>query len=36
MQTGWIKTYNSVKDENNPEDLHKTKNEEAKHTGPRN
>ena len=34
MQTGWIKTKNSVKDEDNPEDLYKTKNEEVNHIGP--
>ena len=35
MQMGWIKIKYSVKDEDNLEDLHKTKNEKAKHNGPR-
>lgn len=32
MQTGWIKTSNLVKAKDNPENLHKTENEEAKHS----
>ena len=36
MQTGWIKTSNLVKAEDNPENLHKTKNEEATQIGPEN
>ena len=35
MQTGWIKTYNSIIDKDNPKDLYKTKNDEAKNTRPR-
>ena len=31
MQTSWIKTINSVKTEDNLEDVHRTTNEETKH-----
>ena len=36
MQTCWIKIKNSIKDEDNPKELHKTKNEEATQIGPEN
>lgn len=36
MQTSWNKIKNSIKDDDDSEDLYKIKHEEAKHTDPKN